>query len=171
MGVAHSGKKGVALWYRNVIVPTLGDGAPLVQELQLNGQIGHAEMAALPTATVGADQRLGVLQASEARADRAFGIAQVVDSSQPEFSGTAAAGSIVRLALSPATEPRDLALAGVATADASGHWSLTTAHPLRNGEYRTLVAAFSPALATRPGLAIVPTQPLGRFVVDAPPRS
>ena len=40
----HSGKTGVQFWYRNFIVPTLGDQAPLVKELQLNGQIDHAQV-------------------------------------------------------------------------------------------------------------------------------
>ena len=39
MGVTHSGKTGVNYWFRNFIAPTLGDQAPLVQELQLDGQI------------------------------------------------------------------------------------------------------------------------------------
>ena len=65
----------------------------------------------------------------------------------------------------------NLTLAGVTTANSSGQWSLTPIHSLRNGQYRTLVTAFSRTLATRPGLAIVPTQPLGRLVVDAPAES
>ena len=40
--MTHSGKTGVALWYRNFIVPTLGNQAPLVQELQLDGHIDNA---------------------------------------------------------------------------------------------------------------------------------
>ena len=87
---------------------------------------------------------------------------------QPEFSGTAAPGSIIRLALSPAAKPMNITLAGVTTANSTGQWSLTTRHPLANGQYRTLVTAFSRTLTTRPGFAIVPTQPLGRLVVDAP---
>src|SRR5262249_41493155 len=39
MGVTHSGKTGVNYWYRDFIAPTLGHQAPLVQQLQLNGQI------------------------------------------------------------------------------------------------------------------------------------
>ncbi len=42
MGVTHSGKTGVNYWYRDFIAPTLGDQAPLVQQLQLNGQIDGA---------------------------------------------------------------------------------------------------------------------------------
>ena len=42
--VTHSGKTGIEFWYRNFIVPTLGDQAPLVQELQLNGQIDQAQV-------------------------------------------------------------------------------------------------------------------------------
>ena len=164
MGVTHSGKTGVNYWFRDFIAPTLGDQAPLVQELQLNGQIDNAE----PPTTASVSQSTLVQQANNARANRVYGPEQVVQSNQPEFSGTAAPGSIIRLALSPAAKPMNITLAGVTTANSTGQWSLTTGHPLRNGQYRTLVAAFSRTLTTRPGLAIVPTQPLGRLVVDAP---
>jgi hypothetical protein len=167
MGVTHSGIQGVALWYRNFIVPTLGEGAPLVQELQLNGQIDHAVVVPPITMALADSQRPDALLISEARADRVYGPEQVVQTSQPMFSGTAAPGSIVRLLLSPAAEPWHPALAGVTTANEQGQWSLTTTYLLRNGQYRTLVSAFSRALAARPGLALVPTQPLGRLVVDA----
>ena len=43
MGATHSGKTGVNYWFRDFIAPTLGDQAPLVQELQLNGQIDNTE--------------------------------------------------------------------------------------------------------------------------------
>ena len=86
---------------------------------------------------------------------------------QPEFSGTAAPGSIVRLYVGPAAKPSEIAMAGFTKADSTGNWSLTARRPLHNGQYRTVVSAFSRTLATRPGLRIVPTQPLGRLVVDA----
>lgn len=167
MGATHSGKTGVNYWFRDFIAPTLGDQAPLVQQLQLNGQIDRAES---PT-TAPVNQATLVQRADNARANRVYGPEQVVQSNQPEFSGTAAPGSIIRLALSPAARPMNIALAGVTTASSSGQWSLTTRHPLPNGQYRTLVTAFSRALATRPGLAIVPTQPLGRLVIDASSKS
>ena len=164
MGVTHSGKTGVNYWFRDFIAPTLGNQAPLVQELQLNGQIDNAA----PPTTASVSQSTLVQQANNALANRVYGPEQVVQSNQPEFSGTAAPGSIIRLALSPAAKPMNITLAGVTTANSTGQWSLTTGHPLRNGQYRTLVTAFSRTLTTRPGLAIVPTQPLGRLVVDAP---
>jgi hypothetical protein len=167
IGATHSGKTGVNYWFRDFIAPTLGDQTPLIQELQLNGQIDDAES---PTAT-SVSQTTLAQRANNARANRVYGPAQVVQSDQPEFSGTAAPGSLIRLALSPAAKPQDLTLVGVTTANSSGQWSLTPRHSLRNGQYRTLVTAFSRALATRPGLAIVPTQPLGRLVVDAPSES
>ena len=74
---------------------------------------------------------------------------------------------MVRLLLGPADKPSEIGLAGVTHADASGDWSLTTRRPLPAGQYRTVVTAFSRPLATRPGLEIVPTQPLGRLVVQA----
>jgi hypothetical protein len=167
MGATHSGKTGVNYWFRDFIAPTLGDQAPLIQELQLNGQIDNAELSTTPSIS----QTVLAQRANNARANRVYGPAQVVQTDQPEFSGTAAPGSLIRLALSPAAKPQDLTLIGVTTANTNGHWSLTTRHLLRNGQYRTLVAAFSRALTTRPGLAIVPTQPLGRLVVDAPSES
>jgi hypothetical protein len=164
MGVTHSGKTGVNYWFRNFIAPTLGNQAPLVQKLQLNGQIDNTESVAATT-----DNPSTLVQrGNNTRANRVYGPEQVVDSSQPQFSGTAAPGSIIRLALGPAAKPMELTLAGVTTANSDGQWSLTTRHSLRNGQYRALVTAFSRKLTTRPGLAIVPTQPLGRLVVDAP---
>ncbi len=164
MGVTHSGKTGVNYWFRDFIAPTLGNQAPLIQELQLNGQIDNV----VPPTTTFASQSNLVQRANNAGADRVYGPEQVVPTNQPEFSGTAAPGSIIRLGLSPAAKPMNLVLGGVTTASSSGQWSLTTGHPLRNGQYRTLVTAYSRTLTTRPGLAIVPTQPLGRLVVDAP---
>jgi hypothetical protein len=167
MGVTHSGKTGVNYWFRDFIAPTLGDQAPLVKELQLNGRIENAQSPASPALS----QNTLVGQANSARADRVYGPAAIVQSDQPEFSGTAAPGSIIRLALGPARDPSQLNLAGVTTATSTGQWSLTPDRPLKDGQYRTLVTAFSRELATRKGLAIVPTQPLGRLVVDASPGS
>jgi Bacterial Ig-like domain len=167
MGVTHSGKTGVNYWFRDFIAPTLGDQAPLIQELQLNGQIDNTES---PSTSPASQSKL-VQLANNARADRVYGPEQVVQSDQPQFSGMAAPGSLIRLALSPADKPMNITLVGVTTASSTGQWSLTTRHPLRNGQYRTLVTAFSRALTTRPGLAIVPTQPLGRLVIDASSQS
>jgi Bacterial Ig-like domain len=163
MGVTHSGKTGVSYWYRDFIAPNLGVGAPLIPELQLNGQIDDAQT---PAATASAGREAVVHQANLARANHIYGPEHVVASNQPEFSGTAAPNSIVRLFLSPATKPQDIAPAGITHANSSGEWTVTTRRPIPNGQYRTVVTAFSRALRTRPGLAIVPTQPLGRLVVD-----
>jgi hypothetical protein len=166
MGVTHSGKTGVNYWFRDFIAPTLGDQAPLIQDLQLNGQVDNASS---PTSTsVSSSSSNLVSRAADPRSDRVYGPAQVVETNQPEFSGTAAPGSLIRLALGPAAKPMDLTLVGVTTANSGGQWSLTPRHTLRNGQYRTLVTAFARKLATRPGLSIVPTQPLGRLVIDAP---
>ncbi len=167
MGTTHSGKTGVALWYRNFIVPTLGFQAPLVQELQLNGQIDGAQTTA--TSVTAADSRLaGVHQAEEAAVTRVYGPAHVVQNNQPNFSGTAAPDSVVRLYIGPGATPSQIALSGWTKANATGQWSLSTRRPLPDGQYRVVVTAFSRDLRTRPGLAIVPTQPLGRLVVSAP---
>ena len=167
MGATHSGKTGVNYWYRDFIAPTLGYQSPLVQELQLNGQIADPVPA---TATSAIDQRRIQKESSEPM-DGPYAAVNAVQTAQPEFTGTAAPGSIIRLGLSLASKPTEPSVAGVATANSNGQWSLTTSHPLRNGQYRVLITAFSRALRTRPGLTIVPTQPLGRLIVDAPSES
>jgi Bacterial Ig-like domain len=161
--VTHSGKTGIEFWYRNFIVPSLGNQAPLVQTLQLNAQVDQAQVVS--SASIGPGS--SVSQAVAARDDRVYGPEQVVSTSQPEFSGTAAPGSIVKLSLSPVAKPWNHATAGTTQADSSGNWSLTTSDALHNGQYRVMVSAFSRALRTRPGMTVVPMQPLGRLVVDA----
>lgn len=152
MGVTHSGNHGIPDWYRNFIAPTLGNQAPLVQQLQLNAQINGAQ-----TVTNTAMARRGWVDLPT----------HVVSTGQPEISGTAAPGSTVRLLAGPADRPSQIGLAGVTHADAAGNWSLTTRRPLPVGSYRLVVTSFSRALATRPGLEIVPTQPIGRMIVQA----
>ena len=144
--VTHSGKTGIQFWYRNFIVPSLGNQAPLVQELQLNGQIDHAQVVS----STSTGMQSSVSQAVAARDDRVYGPEQVVQTNQPEFSGTAAPGSVVKLSLSPMTKPWDHVTAGTTHADDTGHWSMTTSHPLHDGQYRVVVSAFSRALRTRP---------------------
>jgi Bacterial Ig-like domain len=161
--VTHSGKTGIEFWYRNFIVPSLGNQAPLVQTLQLNAQIDQAQVVS--PASTGPES--SVSQAVATRDDRIYGPEQMVNTSQPEFSGTAAPGSVVKLSLGPVAKPWDHAVAGTTQADSTGNWSLTTSEPLHNGQYRVMVSAFSRALRTRPGLTVVPMQPLGRLVVDA----
>jgi hypothetical protein len=158
----HTGKTGVQFWYRNFIVPSLGNQAPIVQELQLNGQIDHAQVVSLNSPNL---QSL-TNEVTTAREDRVYGLAQVVQTDQPEFSGTAAAGAVVKLSLSPMTQPWNHVTAGTTHVDDSGHWSLTTSQALHNGQYRVVVSAFSRARRTRPGMAVVSMQPLGRLVID-----
>ena len=99
------------------------------------------------------DPGSSVKQAIAARDDRVIGPEQVVDTDQPVFSGTAAPGSVVKLMLSPATQPWVHMTAGTAHANSDGSWSLTTYFPLHDGQYRVLVSAFSRAAlyATRNG--------------------
>jgi hypothetical protein len=170
MGVTHSGKTGVNYWYRNFIAPTLGDQVPLIHELQLDGQIDNARQTAITTTTASAGPVLAS-PAVVARVDRIYGPEHVVSNNQPQFSGTAAPGSVVRLSLGPLGKTGPATLAGWTTANDSGRWTLTAHRPLPDGQYRTLVSAFSRALATRPGLSIIPVQPLGRLVVDTRPAS
>jgi hypothetical protein len=158
----HTGKTGVQFWYRNFIVPSLGNQAPLVKELQLNGQIDHAQVVS----SVSTNLQSRANQVTAAREDQIYGPQQLVQTSQPEFSGKATPGAVVKLSLSPITMPSEHVTAGTTRADGSGGWSLTTAHPLRDGQYRVIVSAFSRALRTRPGLTVVPMQPLGRLVVN-----
>ncbi len=153
-GAIHSGNYGVSLWYRNFVAPTLGDQAPLLQALRLEAHIDQS--AVLPLANTSA--------VAQRRAN-AWGAVRVVKGSRAEFSGTAAPGSTVRVDLGPAANPSVISGAGVTHADARGSWTVTSGR-LHIGFYRAVAMAYSPALRTRPALAIVPVTPLGRFLVQ-----
>jgi hypothetical protein len=155
-GATHAGSTGVSQWYADFVAPTLGNQAPLIQKLQLNGQI---------------DQAGATATSSPVSALSASGPGQVVSGRQPEFSGTAAPGSTIRVYVGPASKLSQIGPAGWTKASANGQWSLTADRPLANGRYRAVAMAFSPALSTRPALAIVPTIPMGNFVVVAQPGS
>ena len=143
-GATHAGETGVSQWYTNFVAPTLGDQAPLIRSLQLDGQVAHVD-----STTVGA------------------GGERVVHDVRPEFTGTAAPGSTVRLYVGPASNPSKISPAGLTHADSSGQWTLTTARPLPDGRYRAVAMAFSRASRSRPGQTVIPTLPLGSFVVAA----
>lgn len=153
-GATHAGNTGVDQWYADFVAPTLGDQEPLIQTLQLNGQIDQSGTMATGASPTAAQSALG----------RAF---VAVNSRQPDFSGTAAPGSIIRLYVGPASNPGKINAAGWTKTNASGQWSLTTNRPLADGRYRAVATSFTRRLATRPALVIIPTLPLGGFVVDA----
>ncbi len=157
-GATHGGNTGVSQWYANFVAPTLGNQAPLIQTLQLSGQIDQSSTTATGTSPTAAQSALGSAYVA-------------VDNRQPEFSGTAAPNSTIRLYIGPASTPSKIGPAGWTRASATGQWSLTTNRPLANGRYRAVAMAFSRALATRRALAVVPTLPLGGFVIDAQPGS
>ncbi len=149
-GATHAGNTGVNQWYADFVAPTLGDQEPLIQTLQLDGQIDQTSAtAATPSA------------------QSPTGVNVTVDSRQPVFSGTATPGSIIRLYVGPASNPSKIYAAGWTTTNAAGQWSLSTNRPLADGHYRGVATSFTRRLATRPALVIIPTLPLGSFVVDA----
>ena len=119
-GVTHSGNTGVPEWYRNFIVPTLGDQAPLVQQLQLNGQIDGAQTPATPAVTsAGGGPWLArpTRPAPTAPTDRSR-------SSRPASRSSRARPRPARWCGStsdPRRSPRRPGLAGVTHADATGN--------------------------------------------------
>jgi hypothetical protein len=151
-GATHAGNTGVSEWYANFVAPTLGAQAPLIQTLQLDAHIDHVVATTTPGINATARQR-------------AQGPQPIVHDHRVEFSGTAAPGSTIRIFVGPASTPSNISAAGRTTTDASGAWTLTT-HPLPTGHNRAVVMSFSRALRTRRGLAIIPTVPLGGFVVE-----
>lgn len=153
-GAIHSGNYGVSLWYRNFVAPTLGDQAPMLQALHFEAHIDQSAVLPLVNTSAFAQRRV-----------KAWGVMRVVKGSQAEFSGTAAPGSTVRVDLGPAANPSVISAAGVTHTDASGSWTLISG-PIHKGFYRAVAMAYSPALRTRPALAIVPVIPLGRFSVQ-----
>jgi hypothetical protein len=155
-GATHSGNYGVALWFRNFVAPTLGSQAPLLQTLRLEGQIDQAT-------TLAASSRA----ANRARV-QTWDPVRIAQNAQPEFSGTAAPGSTVRVYLGPASNPSVISPAGQTRAGATGEWTFTP-RSLRNGRYRGIAMAFQRSSRPRPGLTIVPMTPLGRFTVEGVP--
>jgi hypothetical protein len=145
-GATHAGETGVSQWYTNFVAPTLGEQAPLIRSLQLDGQVAHVD-----STTVGA------------------GGERVVHDVRPVFTGTAAPGSTIRLYVGPASNPSKISPAGLTHVDSSGQWTLNTARPLPDGRYRAVAMAFSRASRPRPGQTVIPTLPLGSFVVAARP--
>ena len=121
-GATHSGNYGVALWYRNFVAPTLGSQAPLLQTLRLEGQIDQATTLA---ASSRAANRVRV---------QTWDPVRIAQNAQPEFSGTAAPGSTVRVYLGPAANPSVISLAGQTRAGATGEWTFTP----RSAEKRPL---------------------------------
>jgi hypothetical protein len=143
MGTTHSGKKGVQSWYLNFIAPTIGSQNRLISELELNGDL-------TTPSTVEPFGRKTI---------------KAIVGNQATFAGTATPGATVRLYTGPATDPSTINVAGTTTADATGHWSITT-RALPAGRYRAVVMSSSESMRTRPGLAIVPMATLGTFRVD-----
>ncbi|WP_422929449.1 Ig-like domain-containing protein [Singulisphaera sp. PoT] len=145
-GATHSGKTGVSVWYMKNVAPYLGDGAPEVLKDALRGQIDASSGTPLD------------------------GGGSYTNTSTPTFSGTSSPGSTVYFFVAPANKPTDLVPAGKALTDADGHWSITTRN-LRDANYRTLALAALPRVAhphfVHPRLAVVPTTPMGKLIVDA----
>jgi hypothetical protein len=100
--------------------------------------------------------------APEIAALRLDGQVVMASPSQPTFTGTAEAGSRVKVYVGPAANPGSIRPAGTAVANSSGQWSLTTPR-LAPGRYRAVAMSFSRASHTRPGMTIVPMVPLGSF--------
>jgi hypothetical protein len=156
-GAIHSGNFGVSLWYRNFVAPTLGDQTPLIARLRLEGTIENAINPRLAPEFPSALAQRRV---------QAWGPVRSLGSSSPKFTGTAAPGSRVRVYAGPADHLTVIKVIGQTTADSIGQWAVIS-RPLRDGCYRAVAMSYAPALTSRPGLAIVPMAPLGRFTIGA----
>ena len=139
-GVKHSGKKGVAAWYQNNIVPSLGDGAPELRAQALSGHVAPADLAAASPK-------------------------QVAQVHQPRFEGTAGPGAVVKLYAGPADKPTVLAPLGKTVVDSQGDWSISS-RPLSDGNYRVIAVSTPPPTRSVPRFIMNPTAPLGELVVD-----
>ncbi|OJW17870.1 MAG: hypothetical protein BGO49_30740 [Planctomycetales bacterium 71-10] len=156
----HSGATGVQFWYRNFVATTLADGAPLVEELRLDGSLTNAT----PTPWTPETDRA-------ARTVENWGPDLVVQGDRPTFSGTAAPGATVRVYVGPTSDLTKVRPLDVATADASGNWSVAADRDLADGRYRAVAMAYSPDHHTRPAYAVVSMAPMGRFWIGGDPRA
>ena len=135
-GATHAGNTGVIQWYADFVAPTLGSQEPLIQTLQLDGQIDGVP-GVNPTG-------------------RAAGILR--------HGRTGLDDPALRWPGVEAFEDRACRL------DESQRDRSVVAHhqpPAGQRRYRAVATAFSRTLDTRPALAIMPTLPLGEFVVYA----
>lgn len=124
-GISHAGHFSVPDWYRLNIVPTLGEGAPVVAANALTVQPSFAW-----------------------KGSRAASV-RVSTTDQPIYTGTAAPGAAVRLLAAPHGS-NQLDPIGQTVATPEGTWSLTT-RPLPAGLYRVVaVADVSPSSGDRP---------------------
>lgn len=140
-GISHAGRFGVQDWYRLNVVPTLGQGAPLIQTNVLTIQ---------PSYVLG-----------EARS----GAFTISPTNQPTYRGTAAPGAAVRLFARP--ESADLTKVGQAIASPDGSWSLVT-HPLPPGRYRVVAVANVPDSPGRRTLHMRPTAWASSILIGGP---
>ncbi|WP_165073138.1 Ig-like domain-containing protein [Paludisphaera rhizosphaerae] len=156
----HSGVTGVALWYRNFIATTLADQTPLVYDLATEGNLTNGTPSTYTPTTASGQRQL-----------ENFGPDMVVQGDSPTFSGTAAPNAKVRVYIGPTSDLTRINVYDVVTADATGHWSVSTDQALANGRYRAVAMAYSPDHHTRPAYAIVSMTPMGRFWIGGDPRT
>ena len=156
-GATHSGNYGVSLWYRNFVAPTLGDQAPLIQSLRLEGQ--HRPVPrCLPRGEHPARRRVREsLGPGAARGGLPCGVLRHRRARLDGPRLPRAGGKPLRRSPPPG-RPRPMP---------AGVWTLTTRplheRPLSGRRH----GVFPPSSRTRPGLTIVPMVPLGSFSVQA----
>jgi hypothetical protein len=144
-GVHHSGNSGIYWWYINGVVPTLGDGAPIVTQRALNGAVSSADIVASGTAPGGFPE-------------------VTVNTHKPVVTGTSAPGSKVVIFGGPAHDPAVIQRIGHGITAADGTFSITT-HHLRAGSYRFVAFAHGPMGQGVPWKGVMPMAPLGQVNV------
>jgi hypothetical protein len=148
-GATHSGNSGVYWWYIKGVLPTLGDGAPIVAQRALTGAVSPADVVATGTAPGNFTS-------------------VTVDTHRPEVTGTSAPGSKVVLYGGPARDPSVLNRIGHTVTRPDGTWSITT-RALARGSYRLVAVAHGPGGRGEPWRGVLPTAPLGEVDVNTTP--
>jgi hypothetical protein len=150
-GISHSGPYSVVDWYREHIVPGLGEGvgeAPPILTAGLAAGAGRIERRDPPQGHLGETLWMRTTVAA------------------PRFEGLSWPGARVRLTAAPVGVVTDRPIVlGMAMADGQGQWSFTT-RPLPEGRYTVIASAVVDASAAYPRIKMTPRIRVGKLWVE-----
>jgi hypothetical protein len=150
-GISHSGYYSVVDWYREHVLPGLGDGGRVLPPILTAG---------LAPASGRIDER------RPARGHIGETDAMHTTLAAPSFEGQSWPGARVRLTAAPVGVVTDRpATLGVATADATGRWSITS-RDLPRGRFTLIASAVIDASAAHPRVKMTPRIRVGQLSVQ-----
>ncbi len=153
IGISHSGPYGVLNWYKENVLPSLGDG-----------QVGVPS----PILSAGLNSRTGqVLEVRPAWGHLPETYSMKTEVAAPRFEGRSWPGGTVRLTAAPVGQTMDRPITlGMATVDTDGRWSIES-RELPNGRYTVIASAVASTSAAHPRVKLTPRIRVGQLTVAA----